>query len=205
MSKLKIIGIITLILVLIVIGVVIFYFFYWRGKHNRSNNDNDDEATDETKPPTDTSSGSSDDGDGEITDSSANINKWQEFKENKKNNFIKISNDINIETKPTTATANNELDFNELFHKPYESNDDLLFELESVDNIDSNNTNNDNMSIYEAETDSINNDEIDINILDNINDFDKRGFKNIEEVITTANDETTNNINNIQLINSELF
>jgi len=197
MSALKIIGLITLIIVLLVVGALLFYFFYWRKRNN--NESITSTSTNENQP-----------SDNDDTDTeNININdeesikstqkKWENFNENKKNNFMKVANDIVINSKSSTI-ADEELDFSELFHKPYESDElsENLFKVEEISNLSS--------EVSEINYDELEAivpvDEIDLNILDDIPDFTNHGFKNIEDVITPS---TQLSNNSIQLINNELF
>lgn len=99
-------------------------------------------------------------------------NKWNDFKENKQVNIDKIKNDVEI-SKPTEY-----LDFNELFVQPMNT-DDTLYKLDM-----------NNGTIMKGDYDSLMNnvdcqniDEIDVSKLNDLKDFDKREFKNIESVI----------------------
>ena len=226
MSNFKTVGIILLIILIITVFIVLFYFFYWKkrntGKELREvNNDiNHTSTTAATTATTETARLTSsqslttesetdasiivnvghttdsdiDDNDDEQSDGS--IEKWKEFNENKKNNYIKITNDIKIDNQLRKAQ---EMNFNEQFQQPYENDDTELFDYDIITNKPQANKYKrfDNDYVVDNGIDSTN--EWDINKLDDIDDFENRGFKNIDESVEI--DE----IKPIQLINDELF
>ena len=175
--KYVIISLIVVVIALIMISL--FYFLWWRKRNT---------TTDEQKKGIEGKGALTNDqqkDDLNVDDEKVNVsnkfqesdekkteqNKWNDFKENKQVNIDKIKNDVEI-SKPTEY-----LDFNELFVQPMNT-DDTLYELDT-----NNGTMKGNYDSLMNNVDCQNIDEIDVSKLNDLKDFDKREFKNIESVI----------------------
>lgn len=187
--KYVIISLIVVVIALIMISL--FYFLWWRkrntttdeqkkgieGKGNQGALTNDQQKDDEkddlnvdgetlNKEKVNVSNKLQ-----ESDEKKTEQNKWNDFKENKQVNIDKIKNDVEI-SRPTEY-----LDFNELFVQPMNI-DDTLYELDT-----NNGTMKGNYDSLMNNVDCQNIDEIDVSKLNDLKDFDKREFKNIESVI----------------------
>ena len=187
-----ILSLIIFLIVLIIVGL--FYFFWWR-KRNMSNEqkkgiegggardvekkDSSSNEQHEQHENSNTNSGMNIN-ERKVNDSvsdknkshESNESKWNDFKESKRVNINKIKNDVEI-SKPTEY-----LDFNELFVQPT-TTDDSLYDIDTI-----------NGAVSKSNYDSLigdisyqNSNDVDVLKLNDLKDFDKREFKNIESVL----------------------
>lgn len=181
--KYVIISLIVVVIALIMISL--FYFLWWRkrntttdeqkkgieGKGALTNDQQKDDLNVDDEMNVDKEKVNVSNKFQESDEKKAEQNKWNDFKENKQVNIDKIKNDVEI-SKPTEY-----LDFNELFVQPMNT-DDTLYELDT-----NNGTMKGNYDSLMNNVDCQNIDEIDVSKLNDLKDFDKREFKNIESVI----------------------
>ena len=189
--------ILVILFIILVIGFVV-YWFWWRKpspsiikqpKPPTTNNDNinhpkDDTTKQQPLAPND-----------DVSSSSDNSHKWTHFKENKKINLNKFKEDYKVNIKNKLQPK----EFSEIMARPCDI-DKSLFEPDKIDNPRT-------MSAfsYDALISGIAPmDEIDINKLDTLDDFNSHGFKNIDD-LTGETEQDNKQLNNVELINSELF
>lgn len=166
------------ILVVLVIGALLFYFFYWRRRNDKPKIT---AGTIKEKLKQYLNFGSKEDVE------THNDNKWTQFKENKAFNFSKLNNDITI----NEMNKLDDSDFKDIFAKPCESLGESIFDIETMITKP--------LSFGDELSGVLSVDEIDINKLDDVDNFANR-FKNIESCLipNKSNEEIT-------LINNELF
>lgn len=192
--KSTILSLIVFLIVLIIIGS--FYFFWWRkrnmndgqkkgleggGTRGTLTNINDVKHNDGNKK------SSNEKHEYSVMNSETNINdsvsdknnsneldenKWNDFKESKQVNINKIKNDVEI------SKSTEHLDFNELFVQPT-TTDDSLYEIDTINGMMPKS----NYDSLMNDVDCQNTNEIDVSKLNELKDFNKRGFKNIESVL----------------------
>lgn len=166
-----------------IVGALLFYFFYWR-RRNNSGNPSMTAGTIKEKLKQYLNFGNKEE---TTEDVEPNNDKWAQFKENKVFNFSKLNNDITI----NKMNKLDDSDFKDIFNKPCEPLDESIFNVETM--ITKPTTFGDVLAGVEGLN------EIDINKLDDVDNFANR-FKNIESCLI-PNKSTEE----ITLINNELF
>ena len=211
----KISHILIILLILAIIGFAI-YWFWWRKRDTSKQplpSVNEEHTNDEPKkevhinesPSTDTftTSPTTTDKPAPIKEKNEGIpqlkpftgghiktKKWMNFKENKKESLKKFKQDFAVNIKNKLSTE----DFNEIMSRPCEI-DKSLFEPDTIRSFGRKIiTPYDDLMIGLTTLENV-----DINDIDDIPDFEKRGFKNIDELNGDVKPDK------VELINSELF
>ena len=129
------------------------------------------------------------------TDDAAN--KWTSFKENKVVNLNKFKQDFNVNIKNKIKPE----EFSEIMARPCDI-DKSLFEPDKIQSFGRK-----KMSSYDDLISGISpsTEQVDFDTIDSLEDFDKRGFKNIDELNVDPDQDVKQSTDNSELINSELF
>ena len=154
-------------------------------KHPTINTSDDDSATSQPAPITKSPS----------TDDTSN--KWTSFKENKTVNLNKFKQDFNVNIKNKIKPE----EFSEIMARPCDI-DKSLFEIDKIQSFGRK-----KLTSYDDLVTGISpsTEQIDFNAIDSLEDFDKRGFKNIDDLNVDADQDVKQSGANVELVNSELF
>lgn len=198
--------ILILLLVVVAVGFAVYWFFLKPKSTSPPNNTQrtlsggGSDTNKSTTPSPDRATNSSTDGPSSAGTNESQLpstkksQEWKNFKENKKINLNKFKQDFAVNAKNKLQPE----EFSEIMARPCDI-DKSLFEPDKIQTLGRK-----TMTPYESLTFGVTQiNQIDINVLDNVDNFDDRGFKNINDF--TVEDDDTKNVPDVELVNSELF